>query len=285
MAAPETLSAEQVAAPETLRTGSGHELKNVSYECFILALSITSLVNIVLGLLVRQPEVGLVLTVMDVILSFVFLGDFTYRLFTAPTRRGYFVGQLGWLDLLSSLPLPQVKVFRLFRVVRVVRLLRAVGPRRFFDAVLRDRASSALLVVIFLALLLLEFGATLMLAIEIRAPDSNIKDASDALWYVYVTITTVGYGDRFPVTNAGRLMGVLIMTVGVGLFGTLTGFLANAFVNPPKDEPSKEDAGVSAGDVAALRAELAEIRRQIQALQPAPPLAVRGATPGPSDVA
>ena len=201
MAAPETLSAEQIAAPGTLRTGSGQELKNVSYECFILALSITSLVNIVLVYLARQPEVALVLTVMDVILSFIFLGDFTYRLFTAPTKRGYFFGQRGWLDLLSSLPLPQVKVFRLFRVVRVVRLLREVGPRRFFDAVLRDRASSALLVVIFLALLLLEFGSALILAIEIRAPDGNIKDASDALWYTYVTVTTVGYGDRYPVTN------------------------------------------------------------------------------------
>ena len=291
MAAPETLSAEQIAAPETLQTGSGQELKNVSYECFILALSITSLVNIVLGLLVRQPEVGLVLTVMDVILSCVFLGDFTYRLFTAPTRRGYFVGQRGWLDLLSSLPLPQVKIFRLFRVVRVARLLREVGPRRFFDAVLRDRASSALLVVIFLALLLLEFGAALILAIELPAPDSNIKDASDALWYVYVTVTTVGYGDRFPVTNAGRLVGVLIMTVGVGLFGTLTGFLANAFVNPAQGDARGDAKGASesGGDTAALRAEVAELRRLLQALQPAPlqqppqPLGAPGGTPVPPD--
>jgi voltage-gated potassium channel len=247
--------------PETPAAGSERELKNVSYECFILALSITSLVNIVLVYLVRQPEVALVLTVMDVVLSCIFLGDFAYRLFDAPTKRGYFLGQRGWLDLLSSLPLPQVKVFRLFRVVRVVRLLREVGPRRFFDAVLRDRASSALLVVIFLALLLLEFGAALILAIEIRDPDGNIKDASDALWYTYVTVTTVGYGDRYPVTNAGRLVGVLIMTVGVGLFGTLTGFLANAFVTPAKDAADEGDS-----DAAALRSELAEVRRQLDAL-------------------
>ena len=220
----------EATTPEAENPESQRELKNVSYECFILALSITSLVNIVLVYVVRQPEVALVMTVMDLVLSCIFLGDFTYRLFDAPTKRGYFFGQRGWLDLLSSLPLPQVKVFRLFRVVRVVRLLREVGPRRFFDAVLRDRASSALLVVIFLALLLLEFGAALILAIEFPAPGSNIKDASDALWYTYVTVTTVGYGDRYPVTNAGRLVGVLIMTVGVGLFGTLTGFLANAFV-------------------------------------------------------
>jgi voltage-gated potassium channel Kch len=236
------------------------ELKNVSYECFILALSILSLINIALTYLVRQPDVGVVVAAMDLLLSCIFLGDFAYRLFTAPTKRHYFVGQLGWLDLLSSLPLPQVKVFRLFRVVRVVRLLREVGPRRFFDAVLRDRASSALLVVIFLALLLLEFGSMLMLAIELRAPDGNIKDASDALWYTYVTVTTVGYGDRFPVTNAGRLVGVLIMTIGVGLFGTLTGFLATAFVTPAK---AADDGG--SGD-AALQAELAAIRRQLEAL-------------------
>jgi voltage-gated potassium channel len=252
---------------EAAGPGSEHELKNVSYECFILALSITSLANIVLGYLVRQPEVGLVLTAMDVLLSCVFLGDFVYRLVTAPTKTGYFVGQRGWLDLLSSLPLPQVKVFRLFRVVRVVRLLRAVGPRRFFDAVLRDRAGSALLVVIFLALLLLEFGAALMLAIELPAPDGNIKDAADALWYVYVTVTTVGYGDRFPVTNAGRLVGVLIMTVGVGLFGTLTGFLATAFVTPAKAAAGDGGATREDGPAAAeLRAELAEIRRQLEAL-------------------
>ena len=156
-----------------------------------------------------------------------------------------------------------MKVFRLFRVVRVVRLLREVGPRRFFDAVLRDRASSALLVVLFLALLLLEFGSALVLAIEIRAPDGNITNASDALWYTYVTVTTVGYGDRYPVTNAGRLVGVLIMTVGVGLFGTLTGFLANAFVTPAKTGDENESG--SSGD-AELRAELAAIRRQLDAL-------------------
>src|SRR4029453_13688070 len=91
----------------------------------------------------------------------------------------------------------------------------------------------------------------LILSIEIRAPDGNIKDASDAIWYTYVTVTTAGYGDRSPVSNAGRLVGVLIMTVGVGLFGTLTGFLANAFVTPAKDAADEGDS-----DAAALRSAL-----------------------------
>jgi voltage-gated potassium channel Kch len=250
------------------------ELKNVSYECFILALSITSLANILILYLIRQPEVEVVVSAINILLSLIFLGDFTYRLFTAPTKRHYFINQLGWLDLLSSLPFPQVKIFRLVRILRVVRLLREVGPRRFFTAVLKDRAGSALLVVVYLAILLLEFGASAMLAIELQSPDANIKNASDAIWYVYVTVTTVGYGDRYPVTNAGRLMGVLIMTVGVGLFGTLTGFLANAFVSPA--EASEETETAASDAQAAMRAELAEIRRLLEALQErgsAPPLA------------
>ena len=73
-----------------------------------------------------------------------------------------------------------------------------------------------------------------MVSVESRAPNGNIKTASDAIWYTYVTITTVGYGDTFPVTNLGRLIGMGIMTAGVALFGTLTGYLANAFLAPPK---------------------------------------------------
>ena len=56
--------------------------------------------------------------------------------------------------------------------------------------------------------------------------------AGDALWYVIVTMSTVGYGDRYPVTEIGRMFGVVIIVVGVGVFGTLTGFLANAFLSP-----------------------------------------------------
>ena len=61
-------------------------------------------------------------------------------------------------------------------------------------------------------------------------PDANIKTAEDALWWSYVTITTVGNGDRFPVTTGGRIIGTLLMTAGVGLFGTFTAFVSSWFL-------------------------------------------------------
>jgi voltage-gated potassium channel len=60
------------------------------------------------------------------------------------------------------------------------------------------------------------------------------------LWYIYVTITTVGYGDRFPITSTGRIVGIIVLTTGIGLFGTLTGFLANAFLAPADQEEEVE---------------------------------------------
>ena len=73
-------------APAGTNDERAKELKNVSYECFILALSITSLANIVILLLIRQPEVETVVTAMDLVLSLIFLGDFVYRLFSAQTK-------------------------------------------------------------------------------------------------------------------------------------------------------------------------------------------------------
>ena len=62
--------------------------------------------------------------------------------------------------------------------------------------------------------------------------EGKIESAQDAIWYVLVTMSTVGYGDFYPVTDPGRIIGSLIILVGVGVFGTLTGFLANAFLSP-----------------------------------------------------
>jgi voltage-gated potassium channel len=102
------------------------------------------------------------------------------------------------------------------------------------------RADAALVVIAFLIMCVLQFGGMLVIIAERSNPDANIKNASDAIWWAFVSITTVGYGDRFPTTNWGRIVGVLVLMTGVGLFGVLTGYLANAFLVPRKKE--EEDA-------------------------------------------
>jgi voltage-gated potassium channel len=213
------------------------ELKNAGYELFIAALSILSMVNVVLIYGFRDDKnLQDVLFVMNALLSAIFFVDFLYRLFTATSKSDYFLRQFGWADLLACLPFKQVKVFRIFRLVRVIRLLRASGLQRTGRMLLKNRAGSALLTLLLLGILVLEFGSLEILHLEQDAVGANITSASDALWYVIVTISTVGYGDRFPVTDRGRFMGALIIIIGVAIFGTFTGYLANLFLTPRKSD-------------------------------------------------
>jgi Ion transport protein len=217
------------------------ELKNTGYEIFIGILSLLSILNLVLLYAIEDDALDTVLWVMNAILSAVFLADFTYRLLTAESKTGYFFRRFGWADLLASVPLQQVKILRVFRLVRVFRLLRAYGIKNVTRSLLQDRAGSALLTLLLMGILVLEFGSLEILHVEQNAPGANITTASDALWYTIVTISTVGYGDRYPVTNEGRIIGSLIIIIGVGIFGTFTGYLANLFLAPSKQPAAEAD--------------------------------------------
>src|SRR6478672_3957841 len=176
-------------ADESLRT----ELGNTGYELFVAALSVLSLVNIVLVSLLRDEALQTVVRVIDILLSVVFLIDFLARLRRAPSRRDYVLRQFGWADLLASLPFPQFKILRIFRLLRVARLLRRLGAGNIGRGLIKDRAGSALMSLLLIGILVLEFGSLAMLALEQKAPGANITTASDALWYVIVTMATVGY--------------------------------------------------------------------------------------------
>ncbi|WP_439594272.1 potassium channel family protein [Microbacterium sp.] len=224
------------------------ELKNTAYEIFIGILSLISIANLVLVYALRSDEaLQLVLQVMNGLFSAIFLGDFIYRMATAESAARYFFRGFGWADLLASLPFAQLKILRIFRLLRVYRLLRDVGPRTIWTTLVHDRANSTLMTLLLMGVLVLQFGSLSVLWVEEDADGANITTASDALWYTIVTISTVGYGDQYPVTTAGRLIGTLIIVVGVGIFGTFTGYLANLFLGPGRAaeasaEPAAEPA-------------------------------------------
>jgi voltage-gated potassium channel len=243
-------------------------------------------------LLLKDPELREILLVMNAIFSIIFLIDFTYRITTAPSASRYFFVQFGWADLLASLPFAELKILRLFRVFRVIRLMRQIGPRTIARRIIRDRANSALLTLLLMGVLVLQYGSLAMLKVEEHANGANITNASDALWYTIVTISTVGYGDKYPITNAGRLIGSFIIIVGVGIFGTFTGYLANAFLAPSKSTDSADattdadsaDATSGASDATsgspedatapAATAEAAE--PSVTSTAPSPPTAASG---------
>ena len=239
------------------------ELKSSGYEIFIVVLTVLSLVNVVLLYATDDANLDAVLKVMNGLLSAIFLGDFLIRLLTARSKSEYFLRQFGWADLLASLPFPQMKLFRVFRLWREVRILRGNGSRRILRGLVKDRAGSALLTLLLMGILVLEFGSLAVLNIEQYEDGANITSASDAIWYVLVTISTVGYGDRFPVTQSGRLIGSFIIVIGVGIFGAFTGYLANLFLTPARrgasDDPQQAPSD-DAQQIEHLKALVAEQR-------------------------
>jgi len=243
-----------------MATADSRELKGVGYEVFIVLLSILSVANLaflfVSALVNPQggPAQEVILT-MDFVITPIFLFDFGYRLLTSASPRRYFFRGWGWADLLSCFPL--LRVFRVFRVVRVIRLLRSYGTSRFVADLIEARASATFLLTIFLVLVVLEVTGASVYYAEAPDPNANIVTAGDALWWGIVTITTVGYGDQYPVTGAGRIIGVFLLLAGIGLFSVLTGFIANIFLAPPA-KPRLEPRDRATSEIVAVRALLAE---------------------------
>ena len=260
------------AAAEPTTTERPAELQAPAYEIFIGLLAVISLFNLAVSILPFSEIQKEIAKIVDVPLTAIFLLDFTSRLLRSKPKRVYFIEQRGWLDLLGSLP-SFFRLFRIFRLVRVTRLLGEYGPRNILNSFIKNRADNALLVVLFMVLLVLEFGSMLVSFFEQQDPAANIKTGGDAVWWAFVSITTVGYGDQYPVTQGGRTMAVLVLATGVGLFGVLSGYLANFFLAPAKDEaataPPPQAVGPEAAPAqsAAGTGERAELLGMVEALE------------------
>jgi voltage-gated potassium channel len=234
------------------------ELRGISYELFLVLVSLLSIVNAVLIVVPFLSGAGReVVIVMEALLTPVFLVDFLARLARSRPRATYLVREFGWADLLAIVPL--LRVFRLFRVVIVVRRLQARGPAQIAEDLSVTRAAATFFMTIFLVIVVLEVSGMLILDAESGIEGANIRTPSDALWWGYVTITTVGYGDRFPVTLSGRIIGIFLLTAGVALFSVFTGFIANAFLAPRRRPLRRLRRDPRGGPLA----ELDEIRRLV----------------------
>lgn len=200
----------------------------VYLELLVLLLSLYSLGALCTELLVNlQPATLELLSKLDYVVCAVFLFDFAVHLQRAPDRRAYL--KWGWVDLLSSIPAIQwLRWGRIFRVVRILRALRSFKPVAEHFAL--DPATGTLGLVTILSSLSALFASIAVLHFEKDAAGANIRTASDALWWAFATITTIGYGDHYPVTGAGRLVAVLLVVCGLSIFGTFTALVASFFV-------------------------------------------------------
>jgi voltage-gated potassium channel len=215
------------------------DMKDPGYEIFIAMVSVLSVINLCIEFLpVINPNARNVIEIINIGLTIIFIGDFSYRIITAKSRSYYFIRDWGWADLLACAPL--FRIFRLFRIVKAYKIITKLGPDNILEQLSRKRAEFALYILIFSVIVILEMGSAWVLMAESSSPDANIVNADDAIWWAYVTITTVGYGDRYPVTTLGRIVGIIVMTTGVGIFATFAGYLSSKLLSPVEEVEKME---------------------------------------------
>ncbi|HET6462370.1 MAG TPA: ion transporter [Candidatus Krumholzibacteria bacterium] len=234
-----------------------HELAG-PYQAFILILCVYAIGVLVLrSFFPVSAETLKILKYADSVVCFFFLIDFVIQLVRAENRWRYLY-TWGWVDLLSSVPaVPLVRWGRLLRIARLIRAMRTLKAMHVLvNVILARRAESTFLAVCLLSMLVLVMGSVTILRVE-HVPGGNIKTPVDACWWALTTMTTVGYGDKYPTTDAGRLVGAALMIMGVGFVGTFAGFVANWFHGVEQSRQQKEIVELR-DEIRALRATLEE---------------------------
>jgi len=208
---------------------SVEEKQEVSaYDLFILAITVLSLFAVLLIYLpfVANTETAIARD-LDAVFCLIFLLDFFRQLYRAQDRKHYLLSG-GWMDLVGSIPFPPFfRLFRIRRALQIIRMARRMGGRAVIHGYKQDLAAHAFWATTLAAILLLTVSALLIVPIEARAPDAQITNPSDALWWSIVTATTVGYGDLVPVTNYGRLLASALMIIGVAFISILTSYITS----------------------------------------------------------
>ncbi|MFS1415676.1 capsular biosynthesis protein [Vibrio sp. 10N.286.49.C2] len=198
----------------------------------LLSLFLSFMALIVISLLLFAPissATRSILIGLDFIICSLFMLQLSVDLIRSTDRVQFM--KTHWIDFIASIPLIEplrfARVFHIFRVVLVIRSGEAI-----LKQLARNRHETTLVSILLILTLLISAGATLMLWAESSDPHANINHIGDAVWWAFVTVSTVGYGDHYPVTALGKVLAAGIIICGVGLFGMTSGLITSLLSSP-----------------------------------------------------
>ena len=233
-------------------------------QAYDIISTLALIINLVAAFAVTFDEIeaqyGPLLKFIEAVTVFFFAVDYVLRLITAPQQypnvppgeavRKYVTSGYGIIDLLSFLPyyLPAffpagVAVFRMFRVVRIFRLFRinAYSDALSLIGKVMKRQKNQIFASVFIIILLILASSLCMYSVEHEAQPTVFKNAFSAIWWATSTLLTVGYGDIYPITFLGQLLGIIITFLGVGLVAIPTGIISAGFIAEYQNAKKIED--------------------------------------------
>jgi len=186
------------------------------------------------------------LYIIEVITVAIFTFEYVLRVMVAEKKARFIFSFYGLVDLAAILPfyiasgldLRAVRVFRLLRLVRILKLFKYnQAIRRFHRALVIAREE--LILFGFVALIMLYLAAVGIYYFENAAQPEQFKSVFHSLWWAVTTLTTVGYGDMFPITAGGKVFTFLILTIGLGIVAVPTGLVASALSQAREEDAKK----------------------------------------------
>lgn len=217
-------------------SGGRHDLVDRIEQVTKFPMSVLGVVWLVLAIVVLTTDVNSSASTAAVAVLFalwvIVLVEYLVRLVVTPDTRGYVTRR--WVEP-ATVVVPVLQGWHIVGIERMSLLVREGQLRAQY--ILRHHSLFRVLIAVVATIFL---GSWLVLLFEKHAKGSNIHDYPDALWWAIVTVTTVGYGDRFPTTEGGRIVAVVLMLVGIGLIGTLTATVASVFIKEHADAAKEE---------------------------------------------
>ncbi len=207
----------------------------------IVTFSIETLPNL-------RPQTKVILNSIEIFCVLVFSIEYIARIYVADHKGKFIFSFFGLIDLFAILPfylsfgvdLRSVRALRMFRLVRLLKLVRYNKAMRHFTKAM-IMAKEQIILFMAITLMLIYFAAVGIYYFENEAQPEHFSSIFDSLWWSIVTLTTVGYGDVYPITLGGRMFTFFILLIGLGIVAIPTGIISSSLTKVVDFEEFEEE--------------------------------------------
>jgi voltage-gated potassium channel len=184
-------------------------------------------------ILITIPEnEQIILDHIDLGICIIFLFDFFYHFFKSKNKFKYF--KQNWLDLVSSIPFAWIlRYFRILRIIKLIRLMKIFKGIKGLNYIIKwlgdDKFRNMLISMLMIFCLVLFYASLIFYSVE-KGINPNVHNFFDAVWWAFISVTSVGYGDIYPVTTTGRIVAILLIIFGMSIFSIITAKIASHYM-------------------------------------------------------
>lgn len=206
------------------------------FAFFIQALIFLSLITFSIETLPNlKPQTRAILSVIEIFCVVIFTIEYVLRIYVADSKPKFIFSFFGLIDFLAILPfylsfgvdLRSLRVLRFLRIFRILKLVRYNKAMNHFTRAIKS-AKEEILLFVFITLMLIYFSAVGIYYFENQTQPEHFTSIFDSLWWAIITLTTVGYGDVYPITVGGKIFTFFILMIGLGIVAIPTGIISSA---------------------------------------------------------